>query len=242
MKLRDCARRSGHAKIIGIYVIRNMVTGKIYVGQSRDVISRVATHRARLNRGAHNNSYLQSSWVRHGMDAFEFEVVDECPPGELNAREEFFIETFDSCNPAKGYNQSKSAAGGVKPTGERNKRISEALKGRKLTDEHRKNMSRTQSAPDAVARKVAYMTGRPASPETREKIRQSKLGRKASEEDRRKMSDAHKGIPFSPERKAKVSDTIRAMSASLTPEQKKARSQRAWETRRRNATATAVNE
>jgi group I intron endonuclease len=55
------------------------------------------------------------------------------------------------------------------------------------------------------------MYGRKHSPETLEKIRQTKLGRKASEETKLKMSVAHKGLKRTPEQCKRISDVKKLM-------------------------------
>ena len=46
-------------RIIGVYVIRNLVNGKVYVGSSKDILCRFNGHKACLRRNAHANKFLQ---------------------------------------------------------------------------------------------------------------------------------------------------------------------------------------
>jgi group I intron endonuclease len=71
----------------GIYVIRNATTGREYVGSSRDVAQRLATHRRRLESGRHNNGALQADWLIYGPEAFTFAQVETCEPTELALQE-----------------------------------------------------------------------------------------------------------------------------------------------------------
>lgn len=62
----------------GIYRIRNVKDGKIYIGQGADILSRWRQHRHALSKGNHTNRKLQSAWNYHGPDSFVFELVKEC--------------------------------------------------------------------------------------------------------------------------------------------------------------------
>lgn len=64
--------------MIGIYSIKNKVNGKIYIGQSTDIIDRLRHHLSELRHNRHSNSYLQRSFNKYGEENFEFDVVEEC--------------------------------------------------------------------------------------------------------------------------------------------------------------------
>jgi group I intron endonuclease len=74
----------------GVYRIRNLVSGKVYVGSTVNIKKRWATHLHRLRAGAHQNAHLQSSWDKHGEDVFAFEIIEEVPPDAL-------LETEQRC-------------------------------------------------------------------------------------------------------------------------------------------------
>lgn len=77
---------------IGIYVIRNDVTGNGYVGQSCKMRKRIADHFNLLRRGVHPNPHLQNAFVRYGESSFsyDFEVVCE-DTAELDMLEEVYL-------------------------------------------------------------------------------------------------------------------------------------------------------
>ena len=60
----------------GVYEIENRITGKVYIGQSKDWKNRWNQHRWELSLGRHNNSSLQADYDEHGLDAFEHRVVE----------------------------------------------------------------------------------------------------------------------------------------------------------------------
>lgn len=62
----------------GIYAIICTETGKTYVGSSRNLYVRWRRHFYRLNKGTHENKYLQCSWIKHGHENFCFRVLEFC--------------------------------------------------------------------------------------------------------------------------------------------------------------------
>lgn len=110
----------------GIYAIRNKINGKHYVGQSIDIKNRWIQHRSRLRCGNHENYHLQNAYNMYSEDNFEYLVLEECDVCQLDEKEKFYIEKYNSYN--DGYNQDKGGAGciGYKHTEE------EILKMRKI--------------------------------------------------------------------------------------------------------------
>lgn len=68
----------------GIYGIRNIVNGKIYVGQTKDFKHRWREHVRELNHNIHHNKHLQNAWNKYGEENFEFFVIEKCSPTDLN--------------------------------------------------------------------------------------------------------------------------------------------------------------
>lgn len=87
---------------IGIYKIKNLFNGKIYIGQSVDIEKRWSTHKAELKHNHHHNIHLQSAWNKYGEDNFEFSIIEICNSDQLNQREIYWISEFNSCE--NGYN------------------------------------------------------------------------------------------------------------------------------------------
>lgn len=96
----------------GIYAIHNIVNDKYYIGQARDIHERWIQHRSRLKCNTHENSHLQASYNKYHKENFEYFVVEECEESQLNDREIYYIEKYDSYY--NGYNQDK---GGARCTG-----------------------------------------------------------------------------------------------------------------------------
>ena len=65
---------------MGVYRVRNTVTGRALVAASRDLPSILNRHRAQLALGAHRAKALQEDWNAHGAESFVFEVLDTLTP------------------------------------------------------------------------------------------------------------------------------------------------------------------
>jgi len=77
----------------GIYKIRNLVNGKIYVGSAVDFDKRKREHFNLLKNNKHVNKHLQSSWNLNGEDSFLFEIIEEVHDKEnLIEREQCYID------------------------------------------------------------------------------------------------------------------------------------------------------
>lgn len=70
---------------MGVYRIRNLVSGRTLIGTSTDLPSILNRHRAQLRLGAHPSRMLQKEWKDLGADSFAFEVLDTLNPPEDGA-------------------------------------------------------------------------------------------------------------------------------------------------------------
>jgi len=87
-----------------IYIIKNIVNNKVYIGKTSCFNNRKKEHLRKLKRGGHVNNYLQSSYNKYGKDAFDFIILEECDNSLLNSREIYWIEKYNSTNNSYGYN------------------------------------------------------------------------------------------------------------------------------------------
>jgi hypothetical protein len=60
----------------GIYVVRCVVTGEAWVGQSPNLAQQQNRIWFGLKQGAHPNRGLLAAWAAHGEAAFSFEVLE----------------------------------------------------------------------------------------------------------------------------------------------------------------------
>lgn len=111
----------------GIYLIKNKINNKVYVGQSNNFQNRKREHFNRLKNNNHTNEHLQKSWNKYGNENFEFIVLEECDINYLDEREIYWINYFNSTNNKFGYN--------LESGGHLNKKLSEETK-RKISENH----------------------------------------------------------------------------------------------------------
>jgi len=185
---------ASHPNAMGVYAIRNLVTGKIYIGSAVNFRRRFNAHRLRLRNGDHHSIRLQSSWNKHGESAFAFEVLEIVEDrGLLLESEQRWLDAHVP-HGANGYNVLPRAGSrlGVRNTPEAIEKTASALRGRKRPRE-------------LVERLAAMKRGTKHSEETKEKCRAAHAGVPLSESHAASISAALKGRIFSDKHRAKIS-------------------------------------
>lgn len=102
-------RKSPRPKLSGIYIIRNSVNGKVYIGSSKDIYTRWSQHKHDLKRNIHHNAILQRAWNKYGEDSFVFEIQELVEPAYLLDREQYWYDYHRSSSGEHGYNLSPIA-------------------------------------------------------------------------------------------------------------------------------------
>ena len=97
----------------GIYKITNNINGKIYIGQAVNIAARWKEHLYRPFKDTYDeyNSHLYNSIRLYGIENFSFSVVEICAEEELNEKEIFWIDFYNSYNPSVGYNSTLGGGG-----------------------------------------------------------------------------------------------------------------------------------
>lgn len=69
-----------------IYIIRNTINSKVYVGQTKKTLSnRFSNHKSAAR---HNGDYILGKAMRkHGIENFYIELIEECENSLANERE-----------------------------------------------------------------------------------------------------------------------------------------------------------
>ena len=181
-----------------IYMWRNQVNQKLYIGQAKDFRKRTRDHKYESfneNKKYHYNVPFHCAIRKYGIENFEVCILEKDlnDYDEMDEKEIYYIKFYDTlANNKKGYNVA-SGGGNSNPYAGK---IEEEMKeiGRKKSENHAN-----------VSGKNNPMYGR-----TGEK--HPKYGKHHSEETKKKQSEAHKGKQFSKEHKQKISEAKKNMS------------------------------
>lgn len=95
--------------ITGIYKITNTINGKNYIGQSIDIEDRWRKHRTPDKSCLEYPLYR--AFKKYGYSNFSFDILEECTREELNDKEIYYIEYYDSFGKS-GYNATKGGDSG----------------------------------------------------------------------------------------------------------------------------------
>lgn len=129
--------------IQGIYIIKNKINNKFYIGSSININKRWNVHRCALNGQTHCNQHLQSAWNKYGEKNFQFKVVKKVDGDYetlLAAEQEYLDLVFKTCSD-RIYNIAQKASGGNHAMTEKGKE-SISQKNRKFSDEQLEEIGR----------------------------------------------------------------------------------------------------
>ena len=79
-------------KISGVYKITNTITGDFYIGSSKDVKHRWASHKCPSRWNKHPNNPMYLDMKKYGTDKFDFQILEEVKIESLKEAEQKFIE------------------------------------------------------------------------------------------------------------------------------------------------------
>ena len=209
-----------------IYITTNKVNNKRYIGQ----------HKGDFDSKYYGSGKIISNAIlKYGTENFVVEILEKCDSKEeLNKREKWWIKHFNAVENKSFYNIAKGGEGGHTIAGynEEQKAIysrnmSNALKGRVFTDEHKMKISKSlkNANLDRHGKNNSFY-GKTHSEETKRKISETlskRRGYKHSEETKRKISESHKGKTVSLETRKKMSEitTMRNLGSKHSEETKR---------------------
>ena len=163
--------------MIGIYTITNSINGKIYVGYSKNIKSRLYKHKYELRNNTHKNIYLQNAYNLNGENFFKFEILLECNKDHLASEEHYWCNILNTHNKKYGYNLRPTHPDNIQLFSEETrKKMSESAKGKIISLETRERLSKA-------------FKGKKHSEESKEKMR----NRIMSDETKIKIGLANKG-------------------------------------------------
>ena len=102
--------------MIGIYKFTNKINGRSYIGQSRNIEKRMKEHYYRAFNSYSKNKEFSSPFYsalrKYGKENFYFEILEECQIKDLNEKEKYWIQYYDTFH--NGYNATKGGDGETK--------------------------------------------------------------------------------------------------------------------------------
>lgn len=206
-----------------IYVLKNKINGKCYVGQTIQLFK----YRFRVHQTSH--SLIGKALRKYGSENFEKILMENISEEQLDDLERDYIQKYNCICP-NGYNLTYGGEGGRRSE-EAKRIISESCKGKKKrirTAEHNKKIGESSKGrhwkmkmSEETKKKIGKANkGKHHSEETKRKIGEAKngntnwLGKHHSEETKYKMSNAKKGKILTNNHKKKISESHRGKHLS----------------------------
>jgi group I intron endonuclease len=197
-----------------VYIAKNKVDGKVYVGQTINFSYRLKQH---LRADPRSKSYFENVLQKYGKARFDF-IVMPYPVAWLDFWEAYWISSLRSLRPL-GYNCTEGGGGirGHRHSEETKKKLALFHTGMRASAQTKARMSRAQrlrfNAPGAreslsVQRRGESNNffGKHHSEETRKKIAESR--KHLTDAMRRNISAGQIGRRPSPETRAKMSRSL----------------------------------
>lgn len=100
--------------MIGIYKITNKINNKCYIGQSTNIERRWAEHQNKYHK--YPDRALYRAFNKYGLENFIFEIIEECEDTQLNDKEKYWIQYYNSYH--NGYNLTLGGDGVLGQGGE----------------------------------------------------------------------------------------------------------------------------
>lgn len=101
-----CNNVLGPSVVCGIYKITNQKTGLCYIGQAVDIATRWKSHvKCGLGIDTPAQNKLYQAMKKDGVINFTFELLEKCDKAQLNEKEKFYIDLYQSYE--FGYNSTK---------------------------------------------------------------------------------------------------------------------------------------
>src|SRR5437660_8846822 len=198
-----------------LYLIRNAVNGKGYVGITTNAMSVRWLQHLQAAGSRQKQTLLARAIRKYGADVFTMTLLGQAENWTLlQAMERAAIQEYGTFRP-HGYNMTLGGDGafGLIQTPAHRRKIGDAQLGEKnhrygthVTEEHKEALRRAH-------RGNTYSLGKMASAETRTKLSAAGLGRHHTPEAKEAIGAAKRGKPRSPEVRATLAEKTRTYLA-----------------------------
>lgn len=124
-------------------MIWNLIDGKVYIGSTKDLYSRLGDHFKGLFGNYHNNRHLQFAWNKYGAENFTYKIVQFTSIENLAKAEQAWMDWTKCCDDKHGYNFCPIARS---PQGRKHTELAKAKmsawhKQKKLSEDHKRNIA-----------------------------------------------------------------------------------------------------
>jgi group I intron endonuclease len=82
--------------VSGIYIIKNTIDERVYVGSAVSLSHRKGTHFYQLKNNKHANKHLQNFYKKYGFNSLIFNVLEFCKKEVLIEREQYYFSRYNS--------------------------------------------------------------------------------------------------------------------------------------------------
>lgn len=122
----------------GIYIIRNTIDNRVYIGECKNFYKRYGRHKSQLLNNKHFNIKLQNFVNKYGIDALEFDILEVLNDNRID-REIEYINKYNSIE--DGFNIIKDSRTMAHISKEHRKRAKRKLIGIKRSKDFCKAVS-----------------------------------------------------------------------------------------------------
>ena len=173
--------------VSAIYLIKNKINQKLYVGQAVNLYRRYYDHKKSINK--HAKTAIINAFLKYGFENFDFYILEKDLPADkkiLTKREQFWLDELHPYKPT-GYNICTTANTmlGFKHSEKTKEGFRDRMLGHIHSEETKRRMSESHDGDKS------YWYGKKQSTNHVEKLRISRIGRPAP--NRRKIKQIENG-------------------------------------------------
>jgi group I intron endonuclease len=163
--------------LAGIYIIRSLIDGRIYVGSAKTLYRRYLTHHSALRKNEHRSIHMQRFADQYGLNSLSFDLLEIVKDKtQLLIREQYYLDLYKPFG-KDGFNTLTVAGSRL---------------GAIISEESRLKISASNKG------KIPHNAGIPMSEVQRVKLSLAKTGKRLNEEGRAKRSQSLRNRGFKP--------------------------------------------
>lgn len=123
-----------YRKLNGIYIIKNTLDDRVYIGECTNFYKRYGRHLSQLCNNKHFNIKLQNFVNKYGVDKLEFDILEICDDNKID-REIYYIQKYNSIE--RGFNIILDSRTMAHITNEHRKKGSDKVRGTHRNEDFR---------------------------------------------------------------------------------------------------------